>query len=252
MFNLFKKKKKTGLIPGQKDKKDYEYITTGTFIKPEGVDLRERFPLASYQNGYNSCAAHTTCALVDYFLKYKKKYTSWDLDTSEAFVWYYGRKRLGTQNKNSGMILRDAFKVINTYGFIPNKYWDYKDGIYDEPNQTALMAGEAFKNFLNQIPKYYLITNTDHVIDALNNESPVAFGMPTDSNYQFLKKPGIIKSVKPGSSYHAQLITGYKFIDEELYFIVRNSWGTTWGDKGHSYIHRSILDDHGFDMWTLG
>ncbi|XP_073676934.1 cathepsin O isoform X2 [Garra rufa] len=35
---------------------------------------------------------------------------------------------------------------------------------------------------------------------------------------------------------HAVLITGYDTTGEVPYWIVRNSWGTSWGDNGYAYI----------------
>jgi hypothetical protein len=117
---LFKKDKSTGLIPQVKDKRDYLYIPKKIVgeSKFEGVDLRPLFPKVTNQNGYQSCTYHAVCALLDYSLKYKKLYASWDMNTSEAYLWYFGRQRLGKEDKNTGTVLRDAFKVILDKGFV--------------------------------------------------------------------------------------------------------------------------------------
>jgi len=41
--------------------------------------------------------------------------------------------------------------------------------------------------------------------------------------------------------YHALIISGYKEINGELYFIVKNSWGILWGDFGKVEIKASLL-----------
>jgi len=67
-------------------------------------------------------------------------------------------------------------------------------------------------------------------------------------------KTGIVPVPKKGELVlggHAMLIVGYKKIRQTLYFIVRNSWGTGWGDKGYCYIPTSFIT-RGiiFDLWT--
>jgi hypothetical protein len=57
---------------------------------------------------------------------------------------------------------------------------------------------------------------------------------------------------EPGSKYvpdfsevhkggHAFSITGYTFVDDERYFLIKNSWGERWGDGGYAWIHEKSL-----------
>jgi C1A family cysteine protease len=49
---------------------------------------------------------------------------------------------------------------------------------------------------------------------------------------------------------HAVLIVGYD--DDEEYFIVKNSWGTGWGESGYFRIDYSqLMNDVGFGQYTL-
>jgi C1A family cysteine protease len=252
---LFAREKSTGLIPQESDSRDFVYKEKKVSgVLKTGVDLRDRFPVVTDQNGYQSCTYHAVCALLDYELKYFKKHVSWDMNTSEAFLWYYGRKRLGKEKENSGTILRDAFKVIKEYGFVTQNRWDYKDGIYTEPNPWCKEMGLIHKNYIGQLYGYFSITsgNTKSIVNSLDNLHPVAFGMYTDKNYQKLNKvnPYAVK-VAGTSGAHAQLIVGYKFVDDVLYFIVRNSYGQRWADNGYSYISEEDLKTNSFNLWCL-
>jgi hypothetical protein len=40
---------------------------------------------------------------------------------------------------------------------------------------------------------------------------------------------------------HAFSIVGYTHVDNERYFLVKNSWGEGWGDKGYAWIHEQTL-----------
>ncbi len=251
--NLFIKKKGTGLIPQPIDERDYPYLekkVSGS-ESSNGKDLRSKFPVVTDQEYNQSCTYHAAMGLLDYFLKYKKQFISWEMDTSEAYGWYFGRLRLGVENKNEGTILRDAFKVIQEFGFVPQSMWDYKNGIYKIPDNKTIMAGRNFKLYLKQLKGYYAL-RPYQILNALDNELPVAFGMPTDSDYQKLRRGNpYVKKIDGSEGFHAQLIVGYVQVDNDIYYIVRNSWGNIWGVSGYAYIKKELVDDIGFDFWTL-
>ena len=45
---------------------------------------------------------------------------------------------------------------------------------------------------------------------------------------------------------HAMLIVGYS--DRQEVFIVRNSWGTSWGDKGYGYVPYDYICNDDFNF----
>jgi C1A family cysteine protease len=55
---------------------------------------------------------------------------------------------------------------------------------------------------------------------------------------------------------HSVLIVGYIDTPKTLKttkgcLIVRNSWGTEWGDKGYFYMPYEYLVKHTFDYWVM-
>jgi hypothetical protein len=44
-----------------------------------------------------------------------------------------------------------------------------------------------------------------------------------------------------GTGAHAFTLTGYTHVDDERYFLVKNSWGEKWGDGGYAWIHEKSL-----------
>jgi len=254
IYKLFySHKRSTGLIKQQPDERDYKYKISGNTANM--VDLRSKESPVSYQNGYNSCVYHAVGDLMDYTLKYKKKVSWPGFMFSEAYGWYYGRKRLGTENSNSGTVLRDAFKVILDKGFVPRELWDYKNGIYSEPDSKAQIGGQMFKLYLSQIPGYYTFDNVLNIPrvpaikNALSKGYEVAFGIKIDSDFQKLKvsDPYVDSFTTLRRGGHAMKIVGYT----DTHFIVKNSWGNSWGEAGYCYIGFDLFEKEAYDTWTL-
>jgi hypothetical protein len=50
-------------------------------------------------------------------------------------------------------------------------------------------------------------------------------------------------------SYHALLALGYGAANDGEYILARNSWGTSWGDRGHAWLHADYLAKW---LWKTG
>ena len=71
---------------------------------------------------------------------------------------------------------------------------------------------------------------------------PVHIGMNTGEAFQKIGRDGVLDAAeKPSGDHgrHAMLVVGYI----GNYFIVKNSWGEDWGDKGYFYVPLNVLKD---------
>ena len=75
---------------------------------------------------------------------------------------------------------------------------------------------------------------------------PIMAGLSVDKNWMQCDSTGLLDAFDPASVVggHAVTICGYR---DDGTFIVRNSWGTGWGDKGHAYITPAYLQAAFFD-----
>jgi C1A family cysteine protease len=78
--------------------------------------------------------------------------------------------------------------------------------------------------------------NKEQLMAALKN-GPVSVAIEADKSVFQSYRSGVITSRKCGTKLdHGVLAVGYGTEDGEEYFLVKNSWGASWGEKGYVKI----------------
>ena len=90
------------------------------------------------------------------------------------------------------------------------------------------------------------------VKQALALGFPVPFGATLYPAFEDVGSDGKVP-MPEGTSIggHAMLIVGYDLLKQV--YIVRNSWGTDWGDKGYCYFPCGYLENPNLadDFWVI-
>lgn len=134
--------------------------------------------------------------------------------------------------------MTNAFKLLSTHGVM--KESDYKT----TNTQNKKCSFDQSKAIFNNISGYTKIApNQDGLTNALLN-GPVSIGVDAGGIAWQLYFGGIIKNgglmgCKTSPLDHGVVAVGY---DSEKW-IVRNSWGASWGNKGYVYLNRSNGDN---------
>jgi len=104
---------------------------------------------------------------------------------------------------------------------------------------TAIDGTCAYKKrkAYNTNKNYKAITtqSADDLKAALVN-GPVSIGIEADQKVFQFYSSGVIKKNCGDDLDHAVLAVGYTTINKDEAFIVKNSWGTSWGQDGYVYI----------------
>jgi C1A family cysteine protease len=231
----------TGFKKQPEDSRDYQYMPVGGIL-PSKVDLRDKFLSPRNQGNVQNCTGFASAALFEYRFGQYKEPTYF----STLYPWYFARLLQGWENQNVGVYLRDILKQIYKYGMVYESVMPFKSNYLRAPTRVEKAIGGIALMYLSKT-SYYTLTPA-LVKDALNKGRPVVFGIRINSSF-YGNKTGIIKDITPNSSGHAMLCIGYD--DEMDYFIVRNSWGSSWGDDGYCYIPQKYFNEQAFDCWTI-
>jgi len=134
-----------------------------------------------------------------------------------------------------------AYNYYNTHKAELESTYEYTSGagktgscLYDESSATSVEVS----SFVNVTP-----SNKAQMKAALDQQ-PLAVAIEADKMVFQTYSSGVLTSSKCGTTLdHAVLAVGYGTEDGQDYWLVKNSWNTTWGDQG--YIKLGMDDSDG-------
>lgn len=221
-------------------------------ITVTSLDLRSKFGPAKNQGNQGSCLSFSLTSIFEYVMKLN---SAEDYDLSEAFLYYNARLMDYTEgvntNTDSGARLKPAIDSLLKYGIALEKVWPYKEEIYSLKPSEAAYKDAAQRKLISAMNVSHKVTD---IKSALVDGCPVAVSLILTKSFfnainGYVAMPSeqeIDECLADGEkqnkhSSHAMVIVG--FSDDLQMFIVRNSWGTDWGDRGYCYIPYSYIEN---------
>ena len=226
---------------------DFLQLEKPTFSLPVVVDLRNKMP-AVYDQGYlGSCVANAFCGLVGYV----KPSVS---NGSRLFAYYCQRERENTISEDAGATLSSGIKSLKKYGVCQESDWPYDiskfavrppQKCYDDALQNIVLQSKNIPRNKDAM-KNSLFKGNPFVVGFLVYES---FESQKVANTGYVPLPNLRKEKLLGG--HAVTCVGYD--ENKKVWIMRNSWGTGWGDNGYFYMPYKYLtsDLASGAFWTI-
>jgi len=270
-----------GWIPDHPDMRDYTRADKGvkavfarapttTVLKgapPSKTDLREWCSPVEDQGDLGSCTANAGVGMIEYF---ERRAFGKHLDASRLFLYKVTRSLLHWTG-DTGAQIRTTIGALALFGVPPEDYWPYDISAFDaEPPAFCY----AFAKNYSAITYYRLDpkgVSTSELLTAVKQTlaggSPVMFGFTVySSRAQAAENGGKIpfpsdKDTVDGG--HAVMAVGY---DDGMKitnagpggpttkgaFLIRNSWGTSWGEAGYGWLpYEYIVQELAVDWWSL-
>jgi C1A family cysteine protease len=245
---------KYGYIQDDYDDRDYRFAAKAPAPPAfPPVDLRSKCPPVMHQGKIGSCTAFGTTAMVR-FVRSKQKLQ--DFAPSPLFTYYTTRQIEGTVLEDAGAMVRNALKSAVVYGVVQEERWKYEVSKF-RLTPPADVYAEAQKY---QTLEYRRISegSVQDMQQCLFEGYPFTFGAMLFNSFEgvVVAKTGIVpmptaRERRLGG--HCMLCVGWKVINKKNYFIVQNSWGAKWGDKGFCYIPFEYMGNKKLvsDCWTI-
>jgi len=235
---------------------------------PASEDLRSSYSDIKNQERLGACTAFSACSVMEYLLNK-------NIDLSELYFYYKERELDGSIETDAGSTVRQSAKVATKFGSCKEEIVPYITSKFaDEPSE------DANKDAANHRTKaYYRLNNIDEIVYTVGIlKKPVLIGIDVYESFEqvdyngYIPIPDIKREKLLGR--HAVNICGYFWIDKTtglsrlqrlidfitrkrikqkdgLYFIIRNSWGSDFADKGYMYAPVEFIKNYSFDWWYL-
>lgn len=276
----------TGWLPPMPDMRDYteEHKAIKDMAKklglgapslslPENVNLREWCSPIENQLNLGSCTAHAGVGIVEY---YEKRAFGKYIDGSRLFI-YKTTRNLMHVTGDTGAWLRNVMGALVLCGVPDEKHWPYTDkpgaepdGFDREPTAFVYAVADNYQSLnyfchdpigANVSPETVLSRVKKYLAAGI----PSMFGFYGFPSFNSTNVKGDIPYPCPGERAiwgHAIVAVGYdnnKKIKNTLCntatkgaLLIRNSWGTTWGDKGYGWLpYDYVRNKLAMDFWSL-
>lgn len=233
---------------------------------PECIDLRKWCPPIFDQGNLGSCTANAGVGLLEYIeIKTKGKY----IDASRLFL-YKVTRNLMHETGDAGAYLRKTMEAMVLIGIVPEEYWPYDVSRFDkEPSAFCYAVASNFKTM-----KYVSLDKANMPLEDILVQIKTVLAGGLASIFGFTIYDSIVQTKTNGGKIpfptdkenirggHAIMAVGYddnQIITNEVdgtqtrgAFLIRNSWGTQWGDNGYGWLpYEYVRTGLAQDWWTL-
>jgi C1A family cysteine protease len=217
---------------------------------PASVDLRTYASPIDDQGNLGSCTGNALAGAIDLM---DKKTENKNLRVSRLFIYYQERAIEGDITQDAGARISDGVNACSQTGACLESIWPYTISQFAvKPSQAAY--NDAVHRKITSASKCADITA---IKTALANGTPVVGGFMVYASFEsaavartgIMPFPDVAREQCLGG--HAVCFVGYN--DAKSWFIVRNSWGTSWGDKGYFYMPYQVVTTPNMasDFWAI-
>lgn len=215
----------------------------GAVKRPSSVDLRADWWGVGDQGRTGSCVGWATADGVGRYLMATGGRITKDQRLSPRFIWMGSKETDEFANRptsfveGSGTSLKAAMDIGRKYGFAMETELPFKIS-------TTMFLGQENALYLSAAQRRisYVNLRDDRTAwkDWLAQKGPIQAGLQVDENWMRCGSTGKLDAFDSTRIYggHAICIVGYR---TDGTFIVRNSWGTGWGDEGFAYVTPQYL-----------
>lgn len=261
--------------PDDRDKTNYIEILQDL---PPSIDLREWCSDIEHQGVLNSCTAHAAIALLEYF---QRRAFGKHLDASRLFLYKIARNLMPAPFPKLGNVptfSRTTMKALAIFGVPPESVYPYDETKLDEePSAFCYAYARQYRAM-----DYYRLDIQGRSREIVLQQIKANLAVKRPSMFTMIFYPGCqeqasttgripvstdLEADKFGRLVaqfgHTMSAVGY---DDRIQIkntdstgitttgalLVRNSWGTSWGEGGYGWLpYDYVLNNQSMDWWTM-
>lgn len=224
-------------------------VSSDVLAAPASIDLRALCPAVYDQGNLGSCVSNGTGGAIQFYQN--KTNAEHKFMPSRLFMYYNTRVIENCVSEDSGTTIRDCLVSVNKSGVCPEILWPYIESKFAVKPDTKCYTSAA-----SHLVKVYtrIVLDLAQMKQCLVDGYPFIFGIDLVSSFYDVGSNGNVAAPTSRDSLlggHCMMCVGYN--DSTQRFIVRNSWGTSWGDHGDCYIPYSYMTNANYtsDLWTI-
>ena len=223
-----------------------DFTVSSVSSTPTTVDLRNKISIMYDQGPLGSSVANALC--------YAYIYDNSEYKPSRLFLYYNEHYLDRGDNKNTESTLSHAVNALEKYGMCSETIWPYNVSKFAvKPLEEAYIEG--LKDEV--ITANRVLQTMSSLKGCLTSGFPFVVGIEIYSSFEsnMVTKTGYVPL--PNIN-HEELLGGHAVIcigfnDSKGVWIMKNSWGALWGDKGYFYLPYSYLTNPQLcgDAWKI-
>lgn len=228
---------------------DKQYTPAPGLKIKDAVDMRKFFTAVKDQLDLGSCTSFAVVAMYEAMMNLAEVEGTGDM--SPAYLYYYSNILKG--RPAGGSNFHEQLEVLGTHGVCHEDLYIYDaESPETKPSEEAEEDAEKHRVIsAKQIPLFdgpdkseSLKQNHKLLTSALSEGYPVGISLKIYDNFgkdgAFILHPDDTSNAMEDGC-HAMVIVGYS--EENDFYIVRNSWGTEFGEEGYCYVPTAYIDD---------
>ena len=228
-----------------RDERDYILeilVGTNNFKNASICDYRNELLQVRDQGDQGTCYAHSAACMKEW--QEKKDYGLNEYLSPQFFYnnrsYWNDEKIDGDINEDNGMTGRDVMRILKDIGICKEDEYPYF-----KIEKASEIPREIFESAAkNKISSYARIFSIEGLKHSLLDNGPCLITFPV---YNYGEQMWYQKKDEDMLGGHAMTVVGFN--DLERHFIIRNSWGSNWCDKGYCYYKYEDWGSH-WELWT--
>ncbi|EER02713.1 cathepsin L, putative [Perkinsus marinus ATCC 50983] len=141
-------------------------------------------------------------------------------------------------NGCEGGLMDDAYEYIKSAGLDQESTYSY-NGTDDVCQGSLAKRSDGIP--AGEVTGFHMLDKTEQSLMKALADAPVSVAMyAADPDFRFYKSGVYSSATCNGKLDHGVVAVGYGTENGSDYFIIRNSWGSSWGQAGYFYLKRGV------------